>query len=131
MKPLLRLCCLALTLLAGHAHAYSSGELRGDCEAAEHMLTGLASDPYQTLRGTRCLAYVSGVVDGYGIGSYLADKVGVGLNAFCLPADDGDLSLRLVRAVLAQLDHQLPDSSAPTGGVTAAALAKAFPCDSK
>jgi hypothetical protein len=126
--PLRLLCCLAFLSFAGPAAAYTAGELRGDCEAAETMLTGQTGDPYRTLRGTRCLAYVSGVVDGYGIGNYLADKVGVSLNAFCLPAGD-DHTLRLLRAVLAQLARQLPDSSAPTGALTAAALAKAFPCD--
>lgn len=125
----MKILLLLLTLLiAPQVHAYSSDELRGDCLAAEELYAGQkSSDPIQAIRSARCIAYVAGFVDSYAISDYLADKVGIKLNAFCLP-NDPDLSPRLVRSVLAHLDRQPPSSKASTAMLVAGALAKSFPC---
>lgn len=120
--------CLMALLLASSAHAYSGKELREDCQAAEAFFAQKKhTDPYDSVKSARCISYIAGFADGYAVGDYLSDKVGVKLNAFCLPAE-GDMSFRLVRAVQAQLDRQPPNSSANTAATVAAALSNAFPC---
>ncbi|HEX6735533.1 MAG TPA: Rap1a/Tai family immunity protein [Azonexus sp.] len=121
----------ALFLLAalgtGPALAYSSAELRGDCQAADALYQEQKSgDPHEAIRSARCIAYVAGFADGYAVSDYLAEKVGVRLNAFCLPKDD-NLSPRLVRAVLGQLER-LPPNDNSTATIVAGALARTFPC---
>ncbi len=128
MKILWLIAALLTPLFATQAHAYSGDEMRGDCQAAaEFYEQKKNSDPFQSIRSARCIAYVAGFADGYAVSDYLADKVGVKLNAFCLP-NEGDLSFRLVRAVLAHLEHQPPNSTASTAMLVANALAKSFPC---
>lgn len=123
-----RLLCLCLLLLALPASAYTAQELREDCLAAEEFYNRQApTDVYHSVRVARCVSYLSGFVDGYGIGDYLADKVGLGLNAFCPPRDP-DLNRRMVRSVLAQLDRLPPEVTASTATLVAGALAKTFPC---
>jgi len=108
--------------------AYSQGEMRQDCQAAEEIFAGQkSSDPFHAIRGARCIAYVSGFADGYSVSDYLADKLGMQLNAFCLP-DEGDLSLRLVRSALAQLDRTPPKSQVSTANILASAFSRTFPC---
>ncbi|MBI2277507.1 MAG: hypothetical protein HYU74_09165 [Dechloromonas sp.] len=120
---------LLAALFATQAHAYSSTELRGDCVAAEELYNQQkSSDPLHAIRSARCIAYVAGFADGYAVSDYLAEKVGVKLNAFCLPKDDANLSPRLVRSVLAHLDRQGPNPTASTAMLVAGALAKSFPC---
>jgi len=124
----MKILWLIAALFATQAHAYSSDEMRGDCQAAEESYQQKkSSDPFQSIRSARCIAYVAGFADGYAVSDYLADKVGVKLNAFCLP-NEGDLSFRLVRAVLAHLDRQPPNSTTSTAMLVANALAKSFPC---
>lgn len=124
-----RLCALFLLLASLDAHAYSGTELLADCRAAEAFyVEKKSSDPYQSLRSARCLAYVSGVADGYTVGNYLAGKIGVELNAFCLPDEQDDRQYRLVRAVVAHLEKQPPNADAPARTLVAGAFAKAFPC---
>ena len=119
---------LCAALLAFQAHAYSGKELRDDCQAAEDTYAKSGRlDPYQSARGARCIAYVEGFADGYAVSDFLAESVGVKLNAFCLPAGR-DLSYRLVRAVLAHLERQPPNPETGTATLVAAALSKAFPC---
>ena len=123
-----RLLCLCLLLLALPASAYTAQELREDCLAAEEFYNRQApADIYHSVRVARCLSYLNGFLDGYGIGDYLAEKVGVGLNAFCPPAEP-DRSRRVVRSVLAQLDRLPPGTTASTATLVAAALTKTFPC---
>lgn len=120
---------LPMIILAGGAHAYTGKELLADCQAAEALhLDKKASDPYQSLQGSRCMAYVSGFADGYAVTGYLADQVGVQINAFCLPAEGDDRQYRLVRAVLAHLERQPPGSDLAPRTLVAGALSKAFPC---
>ena len=110
------------------AHAYTGKELREDCQAAEDAFAKSSRlDPYSSPRAARCIAYVEGFVDGYAISDFLAESVGVKLNAFCLP-DDRDLSYRLVRAVLAHLERQPPNPEGSTATLVAGALSKTFPC---
>ena len=119
---------LLLLLSQAPAHAYTITELRMDCQAAEHLLSGEHnSDLNETLRGSRCIAYIAGFADGYAIGDYLADKIGVQLGAFCLPKED-DLSRRLVRAVQAQLEYLPKNPGGSTATIVAGALARSFPC---
>jgi hypothetical protein len=119
---------LIAALFATQAHAYSNQELREDCQAAESFFADEKStDPYQSVRSARCIGYVAGFADSYAISDYLAEKVGVKLNAYCLPTD-GNLTARMVRAVLGHLDHQPPNSTASTAMTVAGALAKTFPC---
>lgn len=128
MKRLLPFLALLGCGLSFNAIAYSGSELRTDCLAAEEFYSQKKStDPYQSVRGSRCLAYVAGFADGYGVADFLAEKVGVRLNAVCLP-NDSDLSYRLVRAVLAHLEHQPPNNMASTATLVAGALSKTFPC---
>ena len=120
---------LLAALFATQAHAYSSAELRGDCLAAEELYNQQkSSDPLHSIRSARCIAYVAGFADGYAVSDYLAEKVGVRLNAFCLPKNEADLSPRLVRSVLAHLDRQPPTATTSTAMLVASALAKSFPC---
>lgn len=122
------LLTLLLYGLQSTVHAYNANELRQDCLAAEDFYSQKKSaDPYQSIRGARCMAYVAGFADGYGVGDYLADKVGIKLNAICLP-NDSDLPYRLVRAVLAHLEKQPPQTQSSTATLVAAALSKTFPC---
>ncbi len=124
-KMLLLLGCL----LSPNVHAYSASELREDCLAAEEFyMQKKKSDPYQSVKVARCMSYVAGFADGYSVGDYLADKVGIRLNAICLPTDS-DLAYRLVRAVLAHLDRQPPNTTTSTATLVASALAKTFPCN--
>ncbi len=117
-----------LVLAASPALAYSGPELLADCQAAESFFADKkSSDPYQSVRGARCLAYVAGFADGYGVADFLAGKVGVQLNALCLPTD-GDVQYRLLRAVLAHLEKQPPATDADPRTLVAGALSKAFPC---
>ena len=119
---------LIAALFVTQAQAYSNQELRADCQAAEDFYAQKKStDPYQSVMSARCISYVTGFADGYAISNYLADKVGVKLNAFCLPTDD-NLSARLVRAVLGHLDRQPQNSTASTATTVASALANTFPC---
>lgn len=119
----------ALFFLAAGAQAYGGPELLADCQAAEALHSEKRStDPYQSVRSTRCLAYVSGFADGYELTRHLAGQVGVGIDAFCLPAPGDDLQYRLVRAVLAHLERQPPGSETPVRILVAGALSKAFPC---
>jgi hypothetical protein len=128
MKMTSPLFALLGCILSFNAAAYSGKELLEDCQAAEAFYTEKKStDPYQSVRGARCMAYVAGFADGYGIGDFLAEKVGTNLNAICLP-EDGNLSYRLVRAVLAHLERQPPNNAASTATLVAGALSKAFPC---
>lgn len=119
---------LGLLLAAGTAQAYSGSELLEDCQAAEAVYAQKKpSDPYQSVKAARCMSYVTGFADGYGVGDFLSGKVGVQLNALCLPKD-GDVPYRLMRAVLSHLEKQPPNADAPTANLVAGALAKAFPC---
>ena len=116
------------TLYAFSAHAYTGKELRDDCQAAEDAFAKSSRlDPYSSPRAARCIAYVEGFADGYAISDFLAESVGVKLNAFCLPAGR-DLSYRLVRAVLAHLERQPPNPEGSTATLVAGAMSKAFPC---
>ncbi len=120
--------CLLVALIAGPAAAYSGTELRDDCQAADALYHDPnAGDPATAARGARCLGYVAGFADGYAVSDYLADKVGIRLNAFCLPPDD-NLPQRLVRAVLGQFDRVPAKSDGGTASIVAAALARSFPC---
>ncbi len=119
---------LAFLLFTTSAHAYSSRELREDCQAAEQFFdTGKSTDPYQSVQSARCISYVAGFADSYAVSDYLAEKVGVKLNAFCLP-ETPDLSARLVRAVLAQTEHLPPNDNSSPARLVAGAFARSFPC---
>lgn len=120
---------LLALLFTTSAQAYTVQELREDCLAAEDFYAQKkSSDIYQAVKSGRCIAYLAGFADGFAVSDYLADKVGVKLNAFCLPDDDKNLPSRLVRAVLAQLDRQPPNMDGSTAMLVAGALAKSFPC---
>lgn len=122
------LACLLTTLLSLSAHAYTPEELLGDCRAAEELFAKQKhSDPIQSIRSSRCIAYVAGFADGYSVSDYLAGQVGLKLNAFCLP-NDPDLSMRLVRAVTIHVERVPPNTTMSTATLVAGALAKAFPC---
>ena len=128
MKFFCLVFCLPLALFATQAQAYSHQELRDDCRAAESFFSEEKStDPALSVMSARCISYVAGFADGYTISDYLAEKVGVKLNAFCLPTD-GNLRLRLVRAVLGHLDRQPPNSNVSPAMLVAGALANTFPC---
>jgi hypothetical protein len=116
------------TCLSFNAYSYSSDELLGDCKAAVTFHTENPNpDPYQTMRGARCTAYVTGFADGYQVSNYLAEKIGVSLNAICLPNDE-NLPYRLVRSVLTHLERLPPNSPSNSATLVAAALSKTFPC---
>lgn len=126
MKKILTL--VFALLLSGMAHAYTAKEMLEDCKAAESMYAGEKnSDPFFAMRSGRCIAYVAGFADGYAVSDYLAEKVGVRLNAFCLP-NDNDLSLRMVRAVVIHVERTPPQTTSSTATLVAGALAKSFPC---
>jgi hypothetical protein len=119
---------LLATLFASHAYAYTPEELRGDCQAAEEIFAKQkSSDPFQSIRSARCIAYVAGFADSYAVSEYLAGQIGIKLNAFCLP-NDPDLSMRLVRAVTIHVERVPPNTTMSTATLVAGALAKAFPC---
>ena len=117
-------------LLAGSAQANTIPELRTDCQAAEPIVNGeRVTDPGESLKGARCIAYLAGFADSYAVSDYLASKVGISLNAYCLPKDN-DLTRRMVRAVLAQLDYLPTNPGGTTATLVAGALARTFPCNS-
>ncbi len=119
---------LFATLLSIQAHAYTGKELREDCQAAEDAFAKSGRlDAYSSPRAARCIGYVEGFADGYAISDFLAESVGVKLNAFCLPPGR-DLSYRIVRAVLAHLERQPSNPEGSTATLVAGALAKTFPC---
>ncbi|MFV0370939.1 MAG: Rap1a/Tai family immunity protein [Azonexus sp.] len=120
---------LIALLLGGNAHAYEARELLEDCRAAERFYAGekTSGDTLEALRSGRCIAYVSGFTDGYAVSDYLTGKIGVRLNAFCLP-QDADLAWRLVRAVVIHVERVPPDTTMSTANLVAGALAKTFPC---
>ncbi|MFZ2267810.1 MAG: Rap1a/Tai family immunity protein [Azonexus sp.] len=123
-----KLLCLLVLCASASAHAYSINELREDCQVADDFYAQKKStDPYQSVRSARCISYVAGFADGYAVGDYLADKVGLKLNAICLP-NEPDLTPRLVRAVLAHLEHMPPKPGGNTAMLVASALAKSFSC---
>ena len=128
MKAPVVLAIVLAALLTGPALAYTGDELRADCQAADAQYRNeLRDDPAATVRATRCLGYVAGFADGYAVSNHLADKVGVRLNAFCLPPDE-NLPPRLVRAVLSHLERQPANSTSGTATLVAGALSRAFPC---
>ncbi len=119
---------LFAALLSLQAHAYTGKELREDCQAAEDAFAKSGRlDAYSSPRAARCIGYVEGFADGYAISDFLAESVGVKLNAFCLPPGR-DLSYRIVRAVLAHLERQPSNPEGSTATLVAGALAKTFPC---
>ncbi|MBS4019492.1 MAG: hypothetical protein KGZ68_14795 [Dechloromonas sp.] len=125
---MIRLLILCAALFAGHAHAYTAHEMLEDCRSAERLYAGEKnSDPFFAIRSNRCISYVAGFADGYAVSDFLAEKIGVRINAFCLP-NDADLSLRLVRAVVIHVERVPPDTTVTTATLVAGALAKAFPC---
>lgn len=125
---MIRLLILCAALFAGQAHAYTAQEMLEDCRSAERLYAGEKnSDPFFAMRSNRCISYVAGFADGYAVSDFLAEKVGVRINAFCLP-NDPDLSLRLVRAVVIHVERVPPDTTVSTATLVAGALAKAFPC---
>ncbi|MBP5987366.1 MAG: hypothetical protein KA538_09290 [Azonexus sp.] len=125
---MIKYLALLAALVSPLAHAYTTEELLGDCRAAEETQAGKKnSDPFHAIRSARCIAYVAGFADGYAVSDFLADKVGVKLNAFCLP-NDPDLSVRLVRAVVIHVERVPPNTTVGTATLVAGALAKAFPC---
>ena len=130
MKPLSLLFFALAWAISFPVHAYSGDDLRQDCLAAEEFYIQKegSTTPYESIRGARCMAYVAGFADGYGVGEFLSEKVGVKLNAICLDNTTGDLPYRLVRAVLLHLDRQAPNSRTSTATLVAGALTKAFPC---
>lgn len=121
--------CIFLLGLPLFAQAYTGPELQEDCLAAESSLMGQKSmDVFYSVKSSRCLNYLEGFLDGYGVGEHLAGRIGVGIRAFCAPREE---RARLVRAVLAYLDKQPPfppDSTVSAGNVVAAAFARAFEC---
>ena len=124
----MKLLWLIPFLFASSAQAYTGQELRGDCQAADEIYSGQkSSDPFHAIRSARCIAYVAGFADSYSVSEYLAGKVGVKLNAFCLP-NDPDLSMRLVRAVVIHVERVPPRTTVGPSTLVAGALAKAFPC---
>ena len=119
---------LAALFCAAQAHAYTTEELLGDCQAAEETYAGKKnSDPFHAIRSARCIAYVAGFADGYAVSDHLAESVGVKLNALCLPKTP-DLSYRLVRSLLAHLDRLPPNPGGSTASLVAAALSRTFAC---
>jgi len=125
---MIRLLILCAALFAGHAQAYTAQEMLEDCRSAERLYAGEKnSDPFFAISSNRCISYVAGFADGYAVSDFLAEKVGVRINAFCLP-NDPDLSLRLVRAVVIHVERVPPDTTVTTATLVAGALAKAFPC---
>jgi hypothetical protein len=119
---------LLAAFLASSVHAYTGQELRDDCQAADEFFAQKkTTDPYQSVKSARCLSYVAGFADGYSVSDFLAEKVGVKLNAFCLP-NDPDLSMRLVRAVVIHVERVPLNTTVSTATLVAGALAKAFPC---
>ncbi len=127
MKRHLAILFLALGCAAS-AQAYTLKDLHDDCQAADELYAHKkASDPYESLKSGRCISYVAGFADGYAISDYLADKIGVRIGAFCLP-NEGDLTPRLVRAVLARFEHLPPNPNGSTATFVASALSQSFPC---
>lgn len=125
---MIRLLALCAALFASHAHAYTAQEMLEDCRSAERLYAGEKNtDPFFAIRSNRCISYVAGFADGYAVSDFLAEKIGVRINAFCLP-NDADLSLRLVRAVVIHVERVPPDTTVTTATLVAGALAKAFPC---
>ncbi|WP_028996092.1 Rap1a/Tai family immunity protein [Azonexus hydrophilus] len=125
---MIRLLILCAALFAGHAHAYTAQEMLEDCRSAERLYAGEKNtDPFFAIRSNRCISYVAGFADGYAVSDFLAERIGVRINAFCLP-NDADLSLRLVRAVVIHVERVPPDTTVTTATLVAGALAKAFPC---
>lgn len=123
-----KLLFILLTAASCAAHAYSSNTLFEDCKLAESEFTSAGTDlPKHSPQGERCINYIDGFADGYTVGNFLADKVGVKLNAFCLPKTT-DLTLRMVRAVVIHIGHAPPGSTASSSTLVAGALAKTFPC---
>lgn len=110
------------------AQAYTTQELLQDCRAAETAANDPNAPAEQVQKGERCTAYLSGFADAYAVSDYLADRVGVRLNAFCLPRQ-GDLLFRLVRAVVIHLERTPPNSTASPATLVAGALGKSFPCN--
>ncbi|MEY2632055.1 MAG: hypothetical protein RIR00_709 [Pseudomonadota bacterium] len=122
------LLAAGLGLAAPAAQAHSVRELLDDCRTALLWLAADNRPRSGNEQGGRCVAYVNGFADGYRIGEYLADKVGVSLNALCLPQGP-DASGRMVRALVSHL-HLLPgDTDTPPQTLVAGAFAKAFSCE--
>ena len=95
-------------LLSLDALAYSAAELREDCQAADTTIVqNKPADPQHALRVARCTYYLSGFADGYTVGDYLADKVGVQLNAFCVPRTPAEM-VEAVRRLAADRAAGLP-----------------------
>ena len=126
MKRLLP--CLLLALACSTAQAYTTPELLADCQAAETAANDPGAASEQAQRGARCTAYLSGFADAYAVSEFLADKIGVGLNAFCLPRQN-DLMYRMVRAVVIHLERTPPNTTATPATLVAGALGKSFPCN--
>lgn len=119
---------LIAALFSASAHAYTGQQLLEDCRAADEFLSaGKSADAAESEKSTRCLSYLAGFADSYAVSEYLAEKIGVRLNAFCLKKDP-DLSMRLVRAVLIHVERTPPGTSVSTATLVAGAFSKAFPC---
>ena len=87
MRLAIALCAL---LCCGHAHAYGTArQLVADC-------TMVPTQPEEAFQKTKCLGYVGGVLDSYGVVSGLYPNVRI----FCGPSNG--LSVDQTVAVLVQ-----------------------------
>lgn len=136
MKTLVAFCVLLSSLdfagSYGHAQAQEFPFTSGN--AFLRLCSGVEKEqrsPEETQRGTGCLLYISGFVDGVETGQ-TATRVQTKQDnlprPFCRP--DNVETAQLVRIVLKYIRENPEDAHHPTGLIALWAFQKSFPCPS-
>jgi hypothetical protein len=124
MKSLPPLLLLMLMLGTMPARAAITGaDLLARCTASEKSMAGATLTPEEMLDSSWCVGYLSGLLDGFGVGDFKVDN-----EKMVCPPDEGLSRTQALNIITRHLrDH--PEDLPKSGRRDALlALAKALPC---
>ena len=122
-----KLCTLCLALCFSQtvfASTYTAQRLYADCLEAEKMLSTKTTE---SIESTRCISYLEGVADGYGVADYLATRIGIDIGAFC-PPESPNRQLSLVRSLLSYLEKTPNKQNTDIKNLVPLAFSQSYPC---
>jgi ABC-type sugar transport system substrate-binding protein len=111
------------TVQPAAAATFTGADLLGRCEAAEKSMGGGTVTAKESLDSMWCMGYISGLLDGFGIGDYR-----IGQEKAACPPEDGVTREQALKAVNKWL-REHPDAMQKSGRRGAIlALTSAYPC---
>jgi Rap1a immunity proteins len=111
------------TVQPAAAAAFTGADLLGRCEAAEKSMDGGNVSAKESLDAMWCMGYISGLLDGFGIGDYR-----IGEEKAACPPEDGVTRIQALKVVNKWL-REHPDAMQKSGRRGAIlALTSAYPC---